>query len=369
MPPAWFELDAPTSVASPALLIYPDRVRENIRQMIAIAGGTNRVRPHVKTHKLGPIVAMHLELGITRFKAATIAEAELCAVNNAPDVLLAYQPVGPNVNRLIQLARSFPNTRFSTIADDESALRSMSTTFAAAGIEVEVLLDIDCGMQRTGIAPGQPALQLYQLLTALPGLKPGGLHVYDGHIHTTDLTVRTQECNVAFAIADKFRSLLMDQQLPVPRVVAGGTPTFPIHAKRPDVECSPGTYVFWDFGYAEMLPDLPFQIASVLLTRVISKPGTNRLCLDLGHKAVAPENPQPRVKFLNLPDATPVMQSEEHLVIETSQAKAFRVGDCLYGVPKHICPTVALHAEAIVVRNGQAEDRWPIQARARRLTV
>jgi D-serine deaminase-like pyridoxal phosphate-dependent protein len=152
-------------------------------------------------------------------------------------------------------------------------------------------------------------------------------------------------------------------------VVAGGTPTFPIHARNPDVECSPGTYVLWDFGYADLMPDLPFELAALLLTRVVSKPGGNRLCLDLGHKAVAAENPQPRVRFLNLPYARPVMHSEEHLVIETEFAERFKVGDCLYAVPKHICPTVALHDEAVVVDQGQAVDRWVISARGRRLEV
>ena len=125
--------------------------------------------------------------------------------------------------------------------------------------------------------------------------------------------------------------------------------------------------MLWDFGYADLLPDLPFEIAALVLTRVVSKPGGKRLCLDLGHKAIAAENPQPRVRFLNLPDARPVMHSEEHLVVETEHADRIAVGDCLYGVPRHICPTVALHQEAVIVEHGRAVDRWPITARARRL--
>jgi len=105
------------------------------------------------------------------------------------------------------------------------------------------------------------------------------------------------------------------------------------------------------------------------LTRVVSKPGAHRLCLDLGHKAVAAEKPPPRVQFLNLPEVTAVSHSEEHLVIESQQAGQFAVGDCLFGVPCHICPTVALHAEATVIRAGRAAERWRIVARDRRLTV
>jgi D-serine deaminase-like pyridoxal phosphate-dependent protein len=125
----------------------------------------------------------------------------------------------------------------------------------------------------------------------------------------------------------------------------------------------------WDAGYATKLPDMNFLPAALLLTRVVSKPGANRLCLDLGHKAVASENPHPRVEFLDLPDAKAVMHSEEHLVVETARAGQFPVGTCLYGIPWHICPTVALYSEAVVVRNGRAQAQWAIVARARKLTT
>jgi D-serine deaminase-like pyridoxal phosphate-dependent protein len=127
--------------------------------------------------------------------------------------------------------------------------------------------------------------------------------------------------------------------------------------------------VLWDFGYSTKFLDLDFLHAAVVLTRVVSKPGANRLCLDLGHKAIAAENPPPRVQFLNLPDATAIAHSEEHLVIETGRANEFSVGDCLYGVPRHICPTVALYSEATVAHEGKATERWRITARERVLTI
>jgi D-serine deaminase-like pyridoxal phosphate-dependent protein len=142
-----------------------------------------------------------------------------------------------------------------------------------------------------------------------------------------------------------------------------------MHARRPGVECSPGTCLLWDFGYSSKLPDLDFQCAALVLTRVVSKPGGNRLCLDLGHKAVASENPHPRVQFLDLPDAKAITHSEEHLVVESSRAVELTVGDVLYGVPWHICPTVALYSEAAVVKNGRVNQRWKILARERSLTV
>ena len=365
----WFALQNAAEVSSPALLLYPERIRENIRRMIRIAGGPARLRPHVKTHKLGEVVRLQVEEGITKYKCATLAEAEMAAEAGAKDILIAYPIVGPSVGRLLNLTKAFPATAFACIADDASVIPVLAKTFSDAGRKMNVLLDLDCGQHRTGRAPGAAAMELYRLLATSPGLRVGGLHVYDGHIHEPDFAKRTELCATAFAPVHAFRRDLVAAGLPVPQVVAGGTPTFPIHAKNDSFECSPGTCVLWDFGYAEKFADMDFLIAALVLTRVVSKPDGNRLCLDLGHKAVAAENPPPRVKFLNLPEANAVSHSEEHLVVEGARAGEFRVGDCLYGVPRHICPTVALYSEATVVRDGRATERWRITARERRLTV
>ena len=365
----WFHVANAGEVASPALLLYPERNRENIRRMIRIAGGTTRMRPHIKTHKLAELVRMQIEEGITKFKCATIAEAEMAAGAGAKDVLIAYPLVGPNAERLLELTRKFSATKFSCVADEAAAIRSLSKTFSKSPTPLEVLLDVDCGQHRTGIEPGAKAMELYRLIASSPGLKPGGLHVYDGHIHEPDLAKRIAMCEAAFAPVKVFCDELRAAGLVVPRVVAGGTPTFPIHARNESFECSPGTCVLWDFGYAEKFSDMDFLIAALVLTRVVSKPGVNRLCLDLGHKAIAAENPPPRVKFLDIPEALAISHSEEHLVIETTRADEFAVGDCLYGVPRHICPTVALHSEAVVIRDGRVSGRWRVTARERRITI
>lgn len=365
----WYVLSDASDVPSPALLVHPDRVVENIRRMVARVGDVSRLRPHVKTHKLPQVIALHLEAGIRAFKASTIAECEMVAAAGGPDVLLAYQPVGPNVARLLSLVRRFRGTRFSAVVDDAVSVRAIGQASAAAGEHVDLLLDLDCGMHRTGIAAGPGAEALYREIAAMPGVRPGGLHAYDGHLHQADAAKRAAACDAAMAPVRALGDRLVSAGLPVPRIVAGGTPTFPIHAAHSDVECSPGTCVFWDAGYAHALPDQDFLHAAVLMTRVVSRPGGSRVCLDLGHKAVASENPHPRVVFPDLPDAVAVGHSEEHLVIETPRAADLRVGDVLYGIPWHICPTVALHDRAVVVRAGHAVEQWPIIARARALTI
>ena len=164
-------------------------------------------------------------------------------------------------------------------------------------------------------------------------------------------------------------SNLNGNNLPTASLVAGGTPTFPFHARRTSVECSPGTCVLWDSSYSSRLADLDFLHAALVLTRVVSKPGRERLCLDLGHKAIASENPHPRVSFLNAPTARAVAHSEEHLVVEMDSTDAWKVGDCLFGVPAHVCPTVALHREAVVIQNGRAGEHWRIEARDRHMDI
>ena len=365
----WFRLQDEAAIPSPALLLFRERIEHNLRLMIEIAGGPARLRPHVKTHKLGPLVARQMELGITKFKTSTIAETEMCAAAGAPDVLLAFPQAGPGITRLCELVRRFPKTGFSVVADDSSNIRELRTAALAAGVTLGVFLDLDCGMHRTGIEPGERAAELYGLIADSRGLRPAGLHAYDGHIHEPAPALRRALCEEAFAPVLALRAKLEGMGLPVPVLVAGGSPTFPIHASHADRECSPGTTVLWDFGYGDKLSDLPFQPAAVLLARVVSRPAADRLCVDLGHKAVAAENPHPRVRFFELPDAVAVMHSEEHLVIETPRAGEFAIGRTLHGIPRHICPTVALHAEALVVEGGRVTETWPIAARARRLTV
>ena len=365
----WYEISNADDIPSPALLFYTDRIEENISRMIRIAGGTERLRPHMKTHKSPDVVKLHVAQGITKFKCATIAEAEMVASCGAGEVLLAYQPVGPNAQRLCALIRKMPQTRFATVVDDESVLRKLSETLRQENGVIEVLLDVDCGQHRTGIEPGERAFELYKLVCALPGIKAGGLHAYDGHIHDKDVGARSVACEKALAPVAELRQRILKGGLPCPRMVMGGTPTFPFHAKRAEVECSPGTCVLWDWGYSTNLPDLDFLHAAVLLTRVVSRPTANRLCLDLGHKAVASEMPHPRVHFPGLPDAKPVAHNEEHLVLETLRANEFAVGAVLYGIPWHVCPTVALHGEAMAVKNGSASAHWSIAARARRLSI
>jgi D-serine deaminase-like pyridoxal phosphate-dependent protein len=381
----WYTISNIAELDTPALVVYPDRVRENIRRAIEMVGDAARLRPHVKTHKSPQVTRMMLDAGIRQFKCATIAEAEMLALEGAPDVLLAYQPIGPKVERLVALIQKFPNTQFSCLIDNSAAAKAMARVFAAAGLVVAVWLDINVGMDRTGIAPGPAAVQLYREAMELEGIIPVGLHAYDGHIRDSDPKARARRCDAAFetvlalreAIAAALPAAVTSSSISgaAPKIIAGGSPTFPIHARRAaEIQCSPGTFVYWDKGYGDQFPDQPFTPAALVVTRVISLRGETRLCLDLGHKSISAENEiTKRVGLLNGPGLTAVGQSEEHLVVELNgedgPGRNFQIGDVFYGVPYHICPTVALYERAYTVENGKAGADWRNVARDRKLTV
>jgi D-serine deaminase-like pyridoxal phosphate-dependent protein len=316
------------------------------------------------------IVRMILAEGITRFKTATISETEMAASVGAEDIFLAYQPIGPNVQRLLKLVRQYPRVRFLTLLDNFPTAEDLSRAFADESQPLQVLLDLNVGMHRTGLTPDEGAFELYQQISELSGLTPVGLHPYDGHLHQEDLTTRTAECQKAYDPVHRLKSRLEEAGFSVPLIVAGGTPTFPIHAKNSEIECSPGTCVFWDRGSQVSFPDLDFLHAALVATRIISKPTTHRICVDLGHKAIAAENPlEKRVQFINAPDAVPILQSEEHLVLESKQASSLKIGDMLYGIPWHICPTSNLYSNATVIRENRVSDTWEVTARERQLSI
>lgn len=368
-----YVLHDPSSVYSPALLFYKDIIRSNIARILQIAGSAERLRPHVKTHKTREIVRMELEAGITKHKCATLAEAEMLASCGATDVLLAYNMVGPNCERMARLIKTYPRCHFSVLADHPMNVKCLGEAVQKAETVVEVLIDLDVGQHRTGVAPGPEALALYDYIARMPGLKAGGLHVYDGHNHQSDLGERTAAVHKLLEPVLRLRSELEQKGLPVTRLVGGGTPTFPVFAKLdlPGLECSPGTCVLHDNGYGMAFTDLTgFTPAAVLLTRVISRPTPQRVTLDLGYKAVASDPPAgKRCILLNVPDYTPVLQNEEHFVVETPAAAKFSPGDVVYAIPTHICPTCAMHKQAYVVEDGKVTGRWEIVARDRVLSI
>jgi D-serine deaminase-like pyridoxal phosphate-dependent protein len=367
-----YHIEDTSEIITPALVVFRKLVEQNLDKMLEIAGTPSKMRPHCKTHKMREVVAMQLDRGITKHKCATFAEAEMLAEVGVADILLAYNIVGPNIQRCVTFLEKYPSVHFSVTADHEKPIAELGKVMTAAGKSIEVLLDIDTGQHRTGIVVGAEAKTLYQQLVETTGLKPGGFHVYDGHQHQSSRDERRAAVNAELQKVLALRDKLVGNDWPVPRMVCGGTGSFPIYAEHDDpaIECSPGTSIFWDNGYGTMFPDLEFTPAALLLTRVVSRPTDDRLTLDLGYKAVASDPPAgSRVIFPDLPDAEQVLQNEEHLVLQTSKANEYQPGDELLAIPRHICPTSALHKEAFVIVDGKLADRWQVASRDRWITV
>lgn len=363
----WYEVENINEYDSPALLIYPARVKENISKLIEKID-VRFLRPHVKTNKITEVCSMMMETGINKFKAATIAEAEMLAMIKAPDILLAYAVNGPKIQRFIKLIEKYPSSRFSFLIDQFENAQLISGLFTSAKLKAFVYIDLNVGMNRTGVI-AEKALDLYSQIITLPSVTVLGLHAYDGHLKVRDLKLRTENCHLAFEPVLKLKRAIEKIAGHPITLIAGGSPTCFIHAAAGDRECSPGTFIFWDKGNAEQIPEQPFEWAALLVCRVISIPTSDKICVDLGHKSVAAETPLPRIFFLNRENAIPIAQSEEHLVVEVPDSSKYKIGDLLYGVPWHICPSVALYEKALIFENNRITDSWKVIARDRAINV
>ena len=355
------------TIPSPSLVVYLAQVQYNIERAIAIVDGdVSKLRPHAKTHKTAEIIAMERDAGILKHKCATLREAEMLAQNGITDILIAYQMVGPNVNRFVSLQQKYPDADFKVIADHSEAVTALASAAVKYGLTVKVMLDLDVGMNRTGIPVGDAAVDIYVQIEAAEGVQPWGLHVYDGHIHDEDVAERKASCNKSLAQVEDMKDRLAAKGLEVPLIVMGGTPTFTIYAETPGVEASPGTFIFHDHGYTTRYPDLGFTPAALLLSRIISIPTPHRITLDLGHKAIAADPEGVRGVVLSIDDAEVSMQHEEHWAINVPDSTPMHIGQEIYVCPTHICPCVALHPFYYLVdTDGYCRGTWEVTARNR----
>lgn len=365
----WYNFEGIEQLDTPALVIYLDRVKHNIHKLITGIDDINRLRPHIKTHKNKEITLLMLQAGITKFKCATIAEAELLGLCNCKDVLLAYQPVGPKLERFMTLIHTYKQTNYSCLVDNLISAQLISAAAKQHELNITVYLDLNVGMNRTGINCDHHAVELYDAIAQLPNVTIAGLHAYDGHVTVSDIEARTSICEGIFAQVSAIKDQLVTMGYE-PTLIMGGSPSYSIYANQKDCECSPGTFIFWDQSYLEIVQEQEFLPAALVLGRVISKPAHRKISIDIGHKSVAAENPlKLRMKVLNAPYLEIVGHSEEHMMLLTEENDHFQIGDVLYGLPMHICPTCALYEQATIVENGKIIDHWDIIARNRTISL
>ncbi len=252
-----YELKNTDTIISPSLIYYEEIIRENIKKAIRTAGSPERLWPHVKSHKSKDMVRMQMEYGITKFKTATVAEAEMAAEAGAEKVILAYPLIGPNMERFVKLAKAYPDTVFYGVEDDLAQFEALSGVCVEHNAVLPMLVDVNMGMNRTGV-PIERLEELYRSASSLPGLRLCGMHCYDGNHNNKDAAVRQAQVDDTDKKVSDIMERLNGDGICCELAVAGGTPSFPCHAGATRWYLSPGTAFITDAGYYMNLPDLDF---------------------------------------------------------------------------------------------------------------
>ena len=363
-----YQLGEPEAIETPAMLIFEEQVDHNIRLLCELAGGAAHLMVHVKTHKCTAIARKQVEAGILAFKCATLKEVEVALEAGGQEVLLAYPLVQAlKAERFCALTAAHHQARVSAIASQALHLEVLGQAAGAKGLVARVMLDLDVGMHRTGLAPGDEAAALYRQIGAHPHLEPAGLHAYDGHDHQSDPAAREGEALQHLEELQAFKARLESEGLPVPRMVAGGSFSFAYYARSGQALGSPGTCVYWDAGYSRMMPELPFRWAVLVLCQVVDRhPHLGTITTDLGYKGICGDPPlERRAKLVGREDAVLQLQNEEHGVFRL-EGELPAVGTYLLAVPGHVCPTTLLYPGSYVIdQAGEVGDYYPHTARDR----
>jgi D-serine deaminase-like pyridoxal phosphate-dependent protein len=370
---AWnqgYEMSGIEDVLTPALVVYPEIVASNLERTVELLGGDpDRWRVHIKTAKMGRTVHMLVERGIRNLKCATTLELLVACQHGAADILLAYPSIGANGRRVREIAEQFPHVRISILAENEEQVRQWR------GSRLGVFLDINPGMNRTGIeqSHGGEVVALVRAIGA-GGLEFRGLHYYDGQYGALEERERTEAAHDGYHRLLKVVREVERSGMGVPEVITAGTPTFPCSLSYEGFRnagfihrISPGTIVYCDATSLEQLPnEYGYRPAVLVVTRVVSRPRTGIVTCDAGHKAVSADAGVPTCVVVGRPELTPLSPSEEHLPISVEGGAAGpQVGEALYLLPRHVCPTVNNFDCALLVREGEIESVEKVSARGR----
>ena len=370
-----YGVSAIEDVLTPALVLYPDAIQANIEATLRLlSGDASRWRVHIKTAKLDYTLRMLLARGVRNFKCATTLELLIACRAGAADILFAYPAMGANARRARELAQQFPDVRISVLAENDEQIEQWR------GSSVGIFLDINPGMNRTGIDQSDTN-KVTELAPTIKksGLEFRGLHYYDGQFASSPEPERTQAAHRGYDELLKIAGELLRSGTNVPEIITAGTPTFPCSLSYENFRrgsfihrVSPGTVVYCDATSLQQLPaEYGYQPGALVLTRVVSHPHHGMITCDAGHKTVSADAGVPTCVVLGHEDLTPLSPSEEHLPMavreggKTPRNKTPRIGEVLYLLPRHVCPTVNNFDDALLVRNGNIESIEIVSARGR----
>jgi len=365
-----YQIENVEALLTPALVIYPEIVDQNIAATLRLLGGDpNRWRPHLKTAKLGYIMKRLVSQGIVNAKCSTTVELAAACEAGMKDVLLAYAVVGPNARRVLQLADQYPNVRISVLVENVEQIAVWS------GSRIGIFVDVNPGMDRTGISQDGIA-EIIDVVRAA-GSQFRGLHYYDGHMSAASLEEREKLAHKGY---DRLMEIVMAVEragFPIEEVITSGTPAFPFAANYAPFKegkfvhrASPGTVVYSDATSIKQLPtEWGYQPAALVVSTVVSHPKPNVITCDAGHKSVSADAGVPTCTVAGRADMIPLKPSEEHLPIEISSGAVPVIGELLYLIPRHVCPTVNNFDDAVIVENGRAVGVEHVTARGHEIPM
>ena len=358
-----YQIKDADQILTPALLVYPGIVDTNIQATLKMAGNDpNRWRPHIKTAKIPAILQRLIRYGVVNFKCSTTLELLTACKAGATDVLLAYPVMGANAMRAREIANEFPRTRISVLVEtgDQAAMWR--------GTNVGIFIDVNPGMDRTGIAEGR-ATEIAQLAQQV-GAQFRGIHYYDGHMSGFAASEREARTHQGYDRLLRLINSLETAHLDVGEVITSGTPAAPFAMSYNGFRgahfvhrISPGTVVYNDMTSLEQLAGFGYQAAAVVLSTIVSRPTERVITCDAGHKSVSADAGVPTCTVMGHADWTPAKPSEEHLPLEVPPSTAASLGEKLYLLPRHVCPTVNNFDEALMVVDGNIDSVERVSAR------
>ncbi|HKW57187.1 MAG TPA: alanine racemase [Candidatus Acidoferrum sp.] len=374
---AWderYRIGAMDDVLTPALALYPAAITRNIERTLALLqGDAERWRVHVKTAKLAYTLHRLADHGIRNFKCATTLELLESCRSGAKDVLFAHPAVGANALRVRAIAADFPHVRVSVLAESEEQITQWRDA------RVGIFLDINPGMNRTGVEQSR-AEKIVELVRTISQarLEFRGLHYYDGQFGGLEERERAAAAHSGYDRLLEIVNHIERHAASVPEIITAGTPTMPssldyagFRGKNFLHRVSPGTVVYNDASSLAQLPGhFGYRPAALVLTRVVSHPRQGMLTCDAGHKSVSADAGVPTCLVVGHPELTPLSPSEEHLPMALAEGRAApQIGDVLYLLPRHVCPTVNNFDCALLVRDGRIESLERVSARGREAPV
>ena len=369
-----YRIEAIDRVMTPALAIYPEIVDANIRTTLRLLGGdANRLRPHIKTAKLGFVMKRLVDHGITNFKCSTSLELSTVCEAGASDVIVAYPMVGANARRVREVSERFPDVNVSALIESRDHIEPWQ------GSRLGLFIDINPGMDRTGIEQDRVE-EIVQLARAIQnaGQVFRGLHYYDGHLSSLAFPERESVAHRGYDRLMEVIAAFERAGIAIEEVVTAGTPSFPCtlsysgFSAAPFIHrASPGTVVYNDCSSLAQLPvEYGYGAAAVVVSTVISHPLPGRLTCDAGHKTVSADSGVPTCAVIGHPELLPSKPSEEHLPIDGLGSSSMPItGDPLYLVPRHICPTVNNFDHALLVIGGRIVGVERVTARGREIPL